>query len=458
MDKIKILFFTKDKGGVNYFRIETPAIQLKNDYSDEFDITVKTDIKGNSMDTIFDEFKNYDIIQYHRTLLSNKVTNLELIKRLKEVGVKLIVDIDDYWVLDKTHPLYSYSIETELASITIQNVTNADYVTTTTEHLKKELQKYNKNVFVVYNSVNPDLQPQFKNNNNFNRDIVNITYLGGSSHFYDVKLLEGVVNILNSDISVKNKFKIILGGFDITGTTSERTLNPEFVKAMQVLKLYDNKLISFLKATNGDLTKIKNLPQEIIKTFNGKVFITNKRDIRPNESVYYKYEQILTDNYRLIGDNKEYMNFLNKFSKEKYINENNINYLRRWTTKTNEYAKILDESDIILAPLVDHTFNNMKSNLKQVEASTRKLPIVCSDIIPYNVDGVHNHNSILIKDKKNQEKDWAKALKKLILDKDFRLELGNNLYNDFKDKYSLIEVTKTRVELYKSLVEKHELV
>jgi glycosyltransferase involved in cell wall biosynthesis len=458
MNKIKLLFFNRDKGGVNYFRTETPAIQLKNDYSYDFDITMKSDIKGKDFDSIFEEFSGYDIIHYHRTILSDIDLNTKIINRLKESGVKLILDIDDYWVLDKSHPMHQYSIDTNLNDIVIENIRNADYVTTTTEFFKNQILKYNKNVFVLFNSVNPEIQPQFKNNNNFDRDFVNITYLGGSSHLHDLRLLEGVINLLNSDNSVKGKFKITLGGFDTTGITNEKTINPEFVKAMQVLKLYNNNFIGILKSVKGDLTKIKNLPIQVKEMFKDKVFVNKKRDIKPHESVYYKYEQILTDNYKLVGENKEYLNFLNKFSKEKYVNEDSISYIRRWTAKTNEYAKILDESDILLAPLVDNIFNNMKSNLKQIEASTRKLPIVCSDVVPYNVDGINDYNCILIKDKKNQEKDWAKALKKLILDKDYRVELGNNLYDSFKDKYSLTEVTKNRAELYHIVVNKHELV
>lgn len=456
MDKIKILFFNRDKGGVNYFRTETPAIQLKNDHSDLFDITIKSKISSNDMDGIFEEFKGYDIIHYHRSLLSNEVTNLELIRRLKEINTKLIVDVDDYWVLDKIHPMYQYSLDTKLKELTLQNLLNADHVTTTTENFKEEIKRYNKNVTVLYNSVNPEIQPQFKNNNRLDRDVINITYLGGSSHLHDLKMLEGVINLLNSDQSIKGRFKIVLGGFDTTGTKTENMINPEFVKAMQVLNLYNNKLISLLKANKGDISKIKEIPEQIRVLFKDKVFISKKRDIKPEESVYFEYEKILTDNYKLLGNNLEYINFLKKFSKEKYINENSVSYIRRWTANTNEYAKILDESDILLAPLVDNPFNNMKSNLKQIEAMTRKLPIICSDVVPYNVDGIDGHNCFLIKNKKNQEKDWAKAIKKLILDKNLRIDIGQNLYDSFFDKYNLVNVTKKRAELYEMIFKSHE--
>ena len=102
--------------------------------------------------------------------------------------------------------------------------------------------------------------------------------------------------------------------------------------------------------------------------------------------------------------------------------------------------------------LDNNKFNTMKSNLKQVECWTRKLPIVCSDMIPYNVDGRHMENCILIPTEKNARKHWVKHLKKLILDADLRKKLGEQLYEDFKVKYNLETVSKTRAEAYKTIL------
>ena len=94
----------------------------------------------------------------------------------------------------------------------------------------------------------------------------------------------------------------------------------------------------------------------------------------------------------------------------------------------------------------------MKSNLKQVECWTRKLPIVCTDIPPYNVDGRHMENCVLIPNKPNKYKYWKKYLKRLILNEDLRNQLGNQLYEDFKEKYNLINVTKRRADFYKKII------
>jgi glycosyltransferase involved in cell wall biosynthesis len=458
MSKIKILFFNKDKGGVNYFRSETPAIQLRNSNSDDFDVKLLNELKTKNVEEIFNLFKEYDIIHYHRSFLNNLEDNLELILKLKEYGTKLIVDIDDYWELDKTHPLFQLSLKNSLKEVSIQNIENADYVTTTTDFFAEEISNYNKNVIVLYNAINSNISPQYKSNNKFDRDILTVSYIGGSSHLYDVNLLKGVVNLLNSDNATRGKFRVLLGGFDISGNISEKVMSEEFIKILKLLKLYDISVLTKIKKNKGYIDTIIEIPLQVRQAFPDGVFVNKQRPIKPNESIYVKYEHILTDNHKLLNNDREYINYLDKYTKEKYINEDNVHYVRRWTAKPNEYAYTLDETDVLLAPLLDNKFNNMKSNLKQVEATTRKLPIICSDVIPYNVDGIDKENCFLVKSTKNEARTWYKSIKTLIQDSDLRFSMGNKLYEDFKNKYNLEKVNKKRVSLYKSLVNRNELV
>jgi glycosyltransferase involved in cell wall biosynthesis len=453
MEKIKILFFNKDRGGVNYFRTETPAIQLRHSNSNEFDITIKNNLPSNNLEDIFNDFKNYDIIHYHSSIINSINENLYLLNKLKDNGVKLILDIDDYWELDKTHSLYKIHLENNLKELLISNIKFVDYITTTTEVFADEIRKYNKNVVVLYNSVNSSILPQFKSNNKFDRDLITISYIAGSSHLYDIKLLDGMINLLNSDNATKGKFRVLLGGFDTSGSIFEKHMNEEFIKILKMFNLYTNNIIIKIKQKKGYINDIKEIPLQIRDAFKNGVFVDKQRPIKPQESVYVSYEHILTDSYRLINNDREYINYLNKFTKEKYIDDNNVPYVRRWTSKPNEYAYMLDETDILLAPLVNNKFNNMKSNLKQVEASTRKIPIICSDVVPYNIDGIDKENCFLIKSTKNEGRTWFRALKKLITDPELRVSMGNKLYEDFKDKYNLENINKKRVEVYKSLIE-----
>lgn len=448
MDKIKILFLNTKKGGINYFRTETPAIQLKKTHSDIFDITIKNNFKFDNIGDFINDLKLYDIIHYHQTIINDLEKNLIILNELKNNGVKLIMDIDDYWVLEKTHPLYEISIKSKLKEISLQNIKNCDYITTTTENLANEIKKYNKNVIVCENGVNPEIQSQFKSNNKFDRDLITISYIGSSSHLNDLQPLNGTINLLNSDNLTNGKFRVLLGGFDIEGTKIEKRMNQDFIKILKMLNLYNDKILKKIKLNNGKIDNIDGIPIEVKNAFKNGVIVENKRKIKPEETPYYFYEKILTDNYKLIENNSQYINYLNKFIKEKYIDEDKQKYIRRWTEKENKFAFMLDETDILLAPLADNKFNNMKSNLKQIEASTRKIPVICSDVIPYNVDGINNENCILIKESKNQDRKWYKRIKKLILDKELRIKLGNNLHRDFNEKYNLKNINDKRVNLY----------
>jgi glycosyltransferase involved in cell wall biosynthesis len=430
--KIRILFYNLDGAGVNYFRTLTPATELDRNHSEDFYVEINPELDFNDPKTI-DYLKTFHIIHYHRQFLPDPKQMQLLAVELRKSGVILMVDIDDYWTLHKNHPFYGLAMEKKMHIPILENLKIADYVTTTTDLFAEEIRKVtNKdNVEVFYNSVDPTWMKQFQNNWKPDPDgRVRITYMAGSSHMGDVEQLEGVFNVLYGDSQLKDKFKVIIAGWDTEGNTTDITFNQEFGTEMQKLGLWT----------------INN------EKYRDKVFSSNQRDIKSEESVYLIYEKILTDNHRNIED-KDYLEWLGNFERNvKYDNEGN--FARRWTQKANTYAQVLDETDIVIAPLADNPFNRMKSNLKQVECWTRKLPIVCSGVPPYDVDGRHMENCVLIPAEKNARKYWQKYLKRLILDADLRKQLGEQLYEDFKTEYNLADVTKKRAEFYKAAVMK----
>ena len=450
MSKIKVLFHNKDVAGVNYFRTETPAIALQHFHSDKFEVEINPRIDFNNPDT-FNYLKQFDIINYHRELHPDPNIMSRLAKDLNQNGVKLVADIDDYWQLEKTHPLYGLAKEHKIHEKILDNLRIANYVTTTSDYFAEAIKKVTgkDNTMVLYNSIDPVLMPQFADKRKEDSNYVRIVYMAGSSHKYDVELLQGVVNRLNADTDVKGKFKIIIAGWDTNGDTTELTFNQEFGREMQMRGLWNKEIVKQINNNRGDISNIPGIPQDLKAKYPQGVISVNKRALRGDESVYLQYENILTDNHKIITD-QNYINWLNKFERGYYSNEGN--FARRWTEKANVYANVLNEADIVLAPLVDNQFNRMKSNLKQVECWTRKLPIICSDMIPYNVDGVHNENCILIPHKPNETKHWVKELKKLILDSDLRKRLGQNLYDKFSVDYSLQTVTQKRADFYTRIV------
>ena len=175
---------------------------------------------------------------------------LKLQAELRESGTLLVVDIDDYWHLHKKHPYYQMGVEKKLHIPILENLKIADYVTTTTDNFAKEIRKITKkdNVNVFFDSVDPKWMKQFKNN--WKPDPngrIRITYMAGSSHLADVQQLKGVVNALNSDDRLKDKFKLIVAGWDTEGNTTDVTFNQKFGAELQARKLWDNKMVKAIK-------------------------------------------------------------------------------------------------------------------------------------------------------------------------------------------------------------------
>lgn len=141
-------------------------------------------------------------------------------------------------------------------------------------------------------------------------------------------------------------------------------------------------------------------------------------------------------------------------------------YVRRWTLPLTQYAKHYDYCDVCLAPLnhidaiknangtfinKENIFNKVKSELKIIEAGMKKKTLIAQDFGIYSElikDGV---NGILIPTNKN-EKEWYKALKEVINNKDYRENLANNLHEFVLNNYNLKTVTKNRVNFYKQIM------
>jgi glycosyltransferase involved in cell wall biosynthesis len=180
-----------------------------------------------------------------------------------------------------------------------------------------------------------------------------------------------------------------------------------------------------------------------------------QRDIKPEETVWSEYERIFTRDYKSVDE--DYKKYLLNYTQTPYENEKF--YHRVWTQPVTSYAKNYSKFDVSLAPLKNHIFNRMKSQLKVIEAGFYKKAIIASNIGPYTIDLKHalsygefvDGNALLVNEGRNHS-DWAKYIKKLINNPSWAEELGERLYETVKDKYDLNNVTKIRAEIYKSLL------
>ena len=173
--------------------------------------------------------------------------------------------------------------------------------------------------------------------------------------------------------------------------------------------------------------------------------------------MWVKYEEIFTNKYKIITP--KYKEFLDTFVEGDYPSVEKENYVRVWTRPVNSYAKNYSKFDISLAPIKNHIFNRVKSQLKVIEAGFYKKALIASKVGPYTIDLTHclkdgnfvDGNALLVDESRNHS-DWSKYIKKLVQNPNMIEDMGNRLYETVKDTYDLKKVTKDRAEWYKTLV------
>jgi glycosyltransferase involved in cell wall biosynthesis len=404
--KIKILVVPSDRTGVSYFRSTKPHLHLQKMYPDKFHVDIDYEPQLNN-DTWL---KQYDIIHYHRTLGDYEQMEA-LVERLKGLGIVSIMDLDDYWFPGVHHPAHHIIKNNEIHLKIASNLRTAENVMTTTSIFANKIKKLNKNTFVIPNSI--DINEKQYIPNPEPSDKIRIGWLGGSAHLRDLELLRGLVSKLKSD-GLLDKIQFVICGFDLRG-----------------------KMTNINKDT-GEQTS---------------------RDITPQESVWYEYEKIFTNNYTSISP--EYKNHLLKFKQEEFPGVADEPYRRVWTKNISDYATNYNLFDISLAPLETNMFNEMKSQLKVIESGFHKKAIIAQNFGPYTLDlenayqkggEIDETKNALLVDTHRNHKSWHQYLKKLIQNPELIDKLANNLHETVVSKYSLDVVTETRKEYYLKLL------
>lgn len=385
MDKIKLLVLDVTNAGVGKFRFRDPHIMLQKLFMDDFhiDIVINPPLHEKEFSS------QYDAVFAQGSLLM-KDDVYALFEELRKDGMKIIIDLDDYWRLPRTHAMYQ-KMENAHKTLT-SRLGVASLITTTTQFLASKIKNHNKNVVVIPNAINPkekQFQPKVTPS-----ERIRIGWAGGSSHLEDLKLLRGMANQM---INYKQQScQMVMCGFNNLSRNVE----------------------------TGETVKVKA------------------------PKVWMQCEYIFTSGYFNMDDT--YIHYLLNPKEEQYPDVNNQPYKRIWTRPIQTYGTCYNEFDIAVAPLVDDEFNRMKSQLKVIEAGFHKKPLILSDIAPYQIDCIHGKNAMLVSEKK-AHKLFAKYAKKLVNSEAMRQDMGEALYETVKDKYDLNKVTAIRASAYKSL-------
>ena len=405
--KIKILVVPSDRTGVSYFRSTKPHLHLEEMYPDLFHV----DIDYEPLLDNDEWLKQYDIIHYHRTLGPYEKVEA-LIGRLKTLGIVSIMDLDDYWSPGKHHPAHAIIKKNGIDKKIADNVRSAENITTTTNIFAKMIKKYNKNTYVIPNSIDLN-EKQYISNTEPSNGRIRIGWLGGSAHLHDLELLRGLVSKLKSD-GLLDKVQFVVCGFDLRGRMTQ------------------------INKQTGEETH---------------------RDILPKESVWYAYEKIFTNDYTSISP--EYKAHLLKFTNAEFPGVMNEPYRRVWTKPIESYATNYNLFDISLAPLEPNVFNEAKSQLKVIESGVHKKAIIATNFGPYTIDienayqkggEIDETKNGLLVDTHRNHKSWHQYIKKLVQNPELIGKLANNLHDMVVNKYSLEVSSEKRKNYYEKLI------
>jgi hypothetical protein len=324
---MRILVLIDSLGAVEYHRLAMPFAYIKEFLKVDFAIHEK-------------EINQVDFTNYDTVVISRYLTNMDLVYKIKALGIRLIVDVDDYWNVPRYNPAYKIYNEKAKKSV-LECLKLADMVWVTTHQLKDTVFPINSNVHILPNYIDSD-EPQW---NAISEHPLTIGYVGGFTHLEDLKLLNGQM-------------------------------------------------------------------EEICKRNNARFLMCGYKHLDP---LYLEME------YQITGSRKHRPDWF-------YVSE---------MTTILKYGIYYSMMDVAIAPLTKTHFNKHKSELKIVEASTYKLPIVCSEVEPYTN---HIDNKGVLFAKGN---DWGiidEAIKR-------RKELGELNYLYCKEHHNIDTINATRIEL-----------
>jgi processive 1,2-diacylglycerol beta-glucosyltransferase len=292
------------------------------------------------------DFEGVDLVVYNRI---PPVQISQLFAWRRTFGFKIVVDIDDWWVLHEHHPLRTQWILDGTSEQIKTNLIYADLVLCTNEPLRKKVLPLNPNCEIVPNAL-PFGVGQF-NSDRDSSDKVRVIYAAGSSHLPDVRSVARFFEKTANDGIVKRGGEVILAGVG-----------------------------------------------------QSQIWNQIKRIIRPTRTLPL--------------------------------------------APLHSYMDLYKEADISLAPLAINEFNNCKSNLKVIEAGAKGIPLLATNTLPYSAD--RDCRGVILC---NNTSDWFNNLKRLIKDKNYRQDLGEELHEYVLRYYDLEKVNQARFEILIGLYE-----
>jgi len=292
--------------GCVYYRQYEPHVELHQKYQNEFHVMF-TDFPSGMTD---DELKKYDIMHCHKGYISFE----SVIERIKKLGIKVIIDFDDYWNVPKSHSLYNqYHFERDKDQKFIikdgamvrrkesapdemrRRLREFDYVTASTPILADLIRPINKNVVVFRNGINPDT-PMWERIETSD-GTVRFGWVGGSQHWIDIQLLRGVPNKLFYDKDTKGKYKLFLFGY-VAGTVHQNFADifTDYGRIKEPVTLFPPRTVLHQEGSPS-YAQFYNIFDVALVPLADTKFNASKSELKVIEAGFHKKAAIVSDVY-----------------------------------------------------------------------------------------------------------------------------------------------------------------
>lgn len=194
----------------------------------------------------------------------------EFVKKRKE-GYRIVIDIDDHWLIDKSHYLYDRFKRSGLMDVIQLCLEKADTVIATTPHLASKIRTLNRNVVVIPNAL-PFDEDQFSQSVD-KGSATPFVWAGGTSHREDLKLLPQSSTLTIAGVRVDDpEWKKILGDL------KSQQIKPA-ARLVEYMGLYDGHQASVAPLIDTAFNRCKSNLKMLESGAKGLAFIASK--VRP---------------------------------------------------------------------------------------------------------------------------------------------------------------------------------
>lgn len=260
-------------GGCQFYRQVHPHGQLSG-YGD-FEVVFKPELALAPDHELWD----FHLVQFHK----NHVTP-EILVKLRTMGIPSMVDFDDYWHLPYNHLSFNRYKKENLPARFIEIIRQAGFISVTTDALAEEVRRYNQNVLVFPNVLDPASQLAYPVE--IQSDRLRFGYLAGSHHLPDVELLRGLNNRLaNSGL----KYSLALFGY------RHESIYFDYASVLTNNANYTDNLVLYPSLPVPDYLAYYNLLDVVLVPLVANKFNSLKSELKLVEAGTFKKAVIVSD-------------------------------------------------------------------------------------------------------------------------------------------------------------------